>query len=123
MGGQALACPPLFLGKERKCKIQNPAARLKAELRRGVGCGECFADWKSAIRQTGSLRYNASRGLKDRTGVEEIASTRTSAYSGSANVSKRQRTGALQDAPRDSADTDDVEPSLPTKIKDSGGMA
>ena len=37
------------------CKMQ--IVRVDAELRHVPGCGERSADWKSAIQQTGSLRY------------------------------------------------------------------
>jgi hypothetical protein len=44
--------------KSAKLKMQNENCdRVNAELRRGPGYGECFADWKSAIRQVGNLRY------------------------------------------------------------------
>ena len=36
--------------------------RINAELRRVAGCGERSADWKSAIRQVGNLRYELRRG-------------------------------------------------------------
>jgi hypothetical protein len=34
---------------------------MNAELRRTVGFGDGSADWKSAIRQVGNLRYDLRR--------------------------------------------------------------
>ena len=33
---------------------------MNAELRLGAGCGGQVADWKSAIRQVGNLRYEGA---------------------------------------------------------------
>jgi hypothetical protein len=44
---------------------EEQRSRINAELRRGFGCGERFADWKPAIRQVGNLRYKSHAALNE----------------------------------------------------------